>query len=105
METLLTNMSMILLVAAAICTLVSIITEFTKEIGILNRIPTDLQVLVLSIIICTIVFFAYISYAKISFVWYYLVATIFAAFVIAIICTKGWDYLIGIRKRFYRKEL
>ena len=100
METLLTNMSMILLVAAAICTLVSIITEFTKEIGILNRIPTDLQVLVLSI-----VFFAYISYAKISFVWYYLVATIFAAFVIAIICTKGWDYLIGIWKRFYRKEL
>ena len=105
METLLTNMSMILLVAAAICTLVSIITEFTKEIGILNRIPTDLQVLVLSIIICTIVFFAYIAYAKISFVWYYLVATIFAAFVIAIICTKGWDYLIGIWKRFYRKEL
>ena len=105
METLLTNMSMILLVAAAICTLVSIITEFTKEIGILNRIPTDLQVLVLSIIICTIVFFAYISYAKISFVWYYLVATIFAAFVIAIICIKGWDYLIGIWKRFYRKEL
>ena len=105
METLLTNMSMILLVAAAICTLVSIITEFTKEIGILNRIPTDLQVLVLSIIICTIVFLAYISYAKISFVWYYLVATIFAAFVIAIICTKGWDYLIGIWKRFYRKEL
>ena len=105
METLLTNMSMILLVAAAICTLVSIITEFTKEIGILNRIPTDLQVLVLSIIICTIVFFAYISYAKISFVWYYLVATIFAAFVIALICTKGWDSLIGIWKRFYRKEL
>ena len=105
METLLTNMSMILLVAAAICTLVSIITDFTKEIGILKLIPTDLQVLVLSIIICTIVFFAYISYAKISFVWYYLVATIFAAFVIAIICTKGWDYLIGIWKRFYRKEL
>lgn len=105
METLLTNMSMILLVVAAICTLVSIITEFTKEIGILNRIPTDLQVLVLSIIICTIVFFAYISYAKIGFVWYYLVATIFAAFVIAIICTKGWDYLISIWKRFYRKEL
>ena len=105
METLLTNMSMILLVAAAICTLVSIITEFTKEIGILNRIPTDLQVLVLSIIICTIVFFAYISYAKISFVWYYLVATIFLFFFIAIICTKGWDYLIGIWKRFYRKEL
>lgn len=41
-------------------------------LGILNRIPTSLQVLILSIIICVTAFFAYISYAKITFVWYYL---------------------------------
>ena len=33
-----------------------------------------------------------ISYAGIAFVWYYLVAVIFAAFLVAIICCKGWDY-------------
>ena len=26
----------------------------------------------------------------------------FGAFVIAIICTRGWDYLISIFKRFYK---
>jgi len=105
MEILFSNVSTILIVIAVICTLISIITEFTKEIGLLNRIPTDLQVLVLSIVICTIAFFAYMSYAEITFVWYYLVAVVFAAFVIAIICAKGWDYLINIWKRFFRKEL
>ena len=89
---------------AVICTLISVITEFTKEIGILNRIPTSLQVLILSIIICVTAFFAYISYAKITFVWYYLVAVIFASFIVAIVCCKGWEYLITIWKRFYKPE-
>lgn len=56
METLFANVSTILAVVAVICTLISVITEFTKEIGPLNRIPTDLQVLVLSIVICTVAF-------------------------------------------------
>jgi len=95
MEFIIANASQLLVVVAVICTLISVITEFTKEIGILNRIPTSLQVLILSIIICVTAFFAYISYAKITFVWYYLVA---------IVCCKGWEYLITIWKRFYKPE-
>lgn len=98
MEFIIANASQLLVVVAVICTLISVITEFTKEIGILNRIPTSLQVLILSIIICVTAFFAYISYAKITFVWYYLVAVIFASFIVAIVCCKGWEYLITIGK-------
>ena len=101
MEFIISNASLILVAVAVICTLISVITEFTKEIGFLDKIPTALQVLVLSIAICVIAFFAYISYAGIAFVWYYLVAVIFAAFIVAIVCCKGWDYLIDIWKRFY----
>lgn len=97
------NVSLILIVVAMICTLVTVITEFTKDIGVMNKIPTDLQVLVLSIIVCVVIFFSYISYASIPFVWYYLVAVIFGSFIVAIICTKGWSYLSEIWKRFYRK--
>lgn len=104
MEVILSNVSQLLIVVAIICTLISVITEFTKEIGFLKKIPTALQVLALSIIICVIVFFAYISYAGIAFVWYYLVAVVFAAFIVAIICCKGWDYLLDIWKRFYKSE-
>ena len=43
MEFIIANASQLLVVVAVICTLISVITEFTKEIGILNRIPTSLQ--------------------------------------------------------------
>lgn len=105
MEIILSNVSQLLIAVAVICTLISVITEFTKEIGFLKKIPTSLQVLVLSILICVIAFFAYISYAGILFVWYYLVAVVFAAFIVAIICCKGWDYLLDIWKRFYKSEV
>lgn len=103
-QTIINNMSTILLVVAMICTLVSVITEFTKEIGFLNRIPTALQVLVLSFIVCTLSFLVYVSYAGIKFIWYYIVVIIFVSFIIAIITTKGWDYLIEIFKRFYKNK-
>ena len=105
MESILSNISTILIVVAVICTIVSAITEFTKELGFLKHFPTTLQVLVLSLIVTFLVFFSYLSYAHITFFWYYIVAVIFASFIIAIICCKGWDYLFEIWKRFYKKDL
>lgn len=99
-NTIINNMSIILLVICAICVLISTITEFTKEIKCLQKIPTDLQVLVLSVIICIVTFFAVIDYLCITFVWYYLVAVVFISFIIALITTKGWKYLIDIIKRY-----
>lgn len=103
-QNLVSNASIMMTVVAVLCTLISVITEFTKEIGFLKKIPTDLQVLVLSLIVCIVAFFAYISYAGIPFVWYYLVAVIFASFIVAIICTNGWEYLIEIWKRYYKND-
>lgn len=99
------KLSILMIVIAALCTLITVITEFTKEIGILKKIPTALQVLVTSIIVCQVALFAYLTYAEIHCVWYYPVAVFFAAFVIAIICTRGWDYLIDIIRRFYKKDI
>ena len=102
MEFVISHISQLLIVIAVLCTFISVITEFTKEIGFFRKIPTTLQVLLFSIVICVIAFFAYLSYAGIPFVWYYLVAVVFAAFLVVIVCCKGWDYLIDIWKRFYR---
>lgn len=95
------KLTVLTIAIAAICTVISVVTEFTKEIGFLKKIPTALQVLVTSIIVCEVTVFAYLSYAKISIIWYYPVGAFFAAFIIAIICTHGWEYLIKIWKRFY----
>ena len=104
MEVLINNASVILAVICSICILISVITEFTKEIGFLNKIPTMLQVLVLSLIICIVAFFAVISYKHIALVWYYLVAVIFGSFIIALITAKGWEYFIEIIKRYWRNK-
>lgn len=104
-QTIMNNLSMVLIAITVICVLISVITEFTKEIGFFKKIPTLLEVLVLSIIICVVSFFALISYMNIPFVWYYLIAVIFISFIIAIITAKGWDYFIEIVKRFYRDDI
>lgn len=35
------KLAILLLVVAAVCTLITVITEFTKEVGILKKIPTS----------------------------------------------------------------
>lgn len=101
-QTIIDNMSVILVAITVMCVLITVITEFTKEIGFLKKIPTRLQVLALSLIVCILAFFAIISYMNIKFMWYYMVAVVFASFIIAIITANGWDYFIEIVKRFYR---
>ena len=86
------KLAILLLVVAVLCTLISVITEFT----------TSFQVLITSLIICEICLFVALSYFDIQLLWYYPVAVFFGAFIIAFICTRGWDYLIEIFKRFYR---
>lgn len=105
METILNNIATLLFVVAVICTIVSVITEFTKEIGFLKKIPTKLQVLVLTLLVTFLAFFSYMSYAHITFYWYYAVAVTFAGFIIAVICCNGWDFLFNIWKKFYKKDL
>lgn len=105
LQTIIDNMSIILTAICALCVIISVITEFTKEIGFLNKIPTSLQVLVLSIVVCVLTFFMFISYMNIQFVWYYLVAVIFISFIVAIITAKGWDFFINIINRFWRKGI
>lgn len=103
-EFIIENASKIILIVAAICTLISVITEFTKGIGFLDKIPTKFQVLILSLVICVIGFFAYLSYASIAFVWYYGSRHFLRRSSWRSVCCKGWDYLFEIWARFYRKK-
>lgn len=92
--------SSLVLVIAGVCILVSVITEFTKDIWFLSKIPTSLQVLLLCQVVCIVSLFMYLSYTHTAFIWYYLVAVVFLAFICAIVCTQGWDYFYNIVKRY-----
>ena len=69
------KLAILLLVVAVICTLITVITEFTKEVGILKKIPTSFQVLITSVIVCEVGLFVGLSFYHIAFVWYYPVAS------------------------------
>ena len=57
-----------LVVVAVLCTLISVITEFTKEVGVLKKIPTSFQVLITSVIVCEVGLFVGLSFYHIAFV-------------------------------------
>ncbi|MCD8156506.1 MAG: hypothetical protein LUD53_03500 [Clostridiales bacterium] len=94
------NSGILLVAACVICAVTSIVTEITKGIGFLAKIPTDLEVLVLSVVLTLLAYFAYITYAAVPVVWFHVIAAVLAGFILALVCTRGWNYVINIFKRF-----
>ena len=74
--------------------LVSIIEQVIKELPGLNKIPTSIVALVTSL--CT--------YYKTAVTWYYIFASIIAAFVVYLVATGGWEKVKGIWDRTKYKD-
>lgn len=104
METLITNMTMVLAIIGALAFMVSVITEVIKGIGIFKRIPTDILVFVLSIGLTVTAFIAYMQYIQMVILWYMLMAAVLAGFVVAFIAMYGWEKITELWKRFGREQ-
>lgn len=105
MENLVEYISYLSIIVALICTLTSIVTEITKEIGVLKMIPTAAQVTTTSILITTLTFVSYASIKALTIKWYYIFASVVCGIFIAYITMYGWDKLIARFKEFYKKDL
>lgn len=103
MEWITNNASVIVAAMGIIATIVSIITEMTKNIGFLKKIPTILQVIVLSVALWVVLYFGVCSAGYLVFQWYMLVASIIAGFITAYVSSYGWEKLADAFKR-YRKD-
>ena len=103
METLLSNMTLIMAVIGILAFVVSAITQVLKGVGILAKIPTDILVVVLSIGITVTAFVAYMQYIQMVILWYMILAAIIAGFLVAFIAMYGWDKASELWKRFYRQ--
>lgn len=88
----------------ALAIVISVITEVTKNIGFMSKIPTELQVIVLSIILTPLALFAYSSYAEFALTWYMIVGGVIAGFFVAFVCMYGWEKLTEIVKKFKGKD-
>lgn len=94
------EITMILGVVGFLAFIINVITQLTKEIGFLSRIPTSLQVIVTSLIICLLAYFGYSAYSDLTIQWYYVVGTIVGSFIVSYISMYGFEKLKELYERF-----
>ena len=102
METILTNMTLLIAVIGVLAFIVSLITQVFKGVGVLSKLPTDILVLVLSIGFTVTAFMAYMQYIQQVIIWYMIIAAILAGFIVAFVAMYGWEKLSELWKRFYK---
>ena len=104
MEVLIQNLTLILAIIGVLAFMVSAITEVFKGVGILSKIPTDIVVLILSIGITVVAFIAYMQYIQQTILWYMILASIMAGFIVAFVAMYGWEKLSELWTRFNKKK-
>lgn len=94
------NLSQVMIAIGALAFVVSVITQVIKGIGVFKKIPTDIVVTVLSMVLTVVAFFAYAQYASLVVAWYLIVAAIICGFFVAFITMYGWSKLKELWTRF-----
>ena len=75
-----------------------------QELPGLNKIPTSIVALVTSLILCPVALAVLCTYYKTAVTWYYIFASIIAAFVVYLVATGGWEKVKGIWDRTKYKD-
>ena len=84
--------------------LVSIIVQVIKELPGLDKIPTSIVALITSLILCPVALLILCTYYKTTVTWYYIFASVIAAFVVYLVATGGWEKVKGIWDRTKYKD-
>ena len=100
LNVILQNGAVILTIIGAMATFVTIVTEFTKAWGFLDRIPTSLQVLAVSMLVSVLSVVIYVQMQKAEMVWYYIVGAIVLGWIVAYVSMYGWEKLTEMWGRF-----
>ena len=103
MEFAITSVTSLLAVIGALAFMVSIITQVFKGVGVLSKVPTDILVFVLSIGLTVIAFVAYMQYIQQVILWYMVLASIMAGFIVAFVSMYGWEKFSELWKRFNKE--
>ena len=80
-------------VIGVIAILVNIVTELTKNIGFLSKIPTPIQVVITAVTLSVVGYCAQCAAAETEFLWYMLIGKLIAGIVAAYVALYGWDKL------------
>ena len=100
LNVILQNGAVILTIIGEMATFVTIVTEFTKSWGFLDRIPTSLQVLAVSMLVSVLSVVIYVQMQEAEMVWYYIVGAIVLGWIVAYVSMYGWEKLTEMWGRF-----
>lgn len=94
------TLSQLVVAIGALAFIVSVITEVIKGIGVMKKVPTDIVVIILSMVLTVVAFFAYAQYTALVVAWYWVVAALICGFFVAFIAMYGWSKLNELWTRF-----
>lgn len=94
------TLSQLVVAIGALAFVVSVITEVIKGIGVMKKVPTDIVVIILSMVLTVVALFAYAQYAALVVAWYWVVAALICGFFVAFIAMYGWSKLNELWTRF-----
>lgn len=100
LNVILQNGAVVLTIIGILATFVTIVTEFTKTWGFLDRIPTSLQVLAVSMLVSVLSVVIYVQMQKAEMIWYYIVGAIVLGWIVAYVSMYGWEKLTEMWGRF-----
>ncbi|MBQ2444362.1 MAG: ribonuclease [Clostridia bacterium] len=99
----LNDITSVLTITGFLAFTVSVITQVTKETGIMKSVPTSLQVTVLSVFLSILYCLAYASYNSVEVRWYMIAGSVVGGFIVAFVAMFGWEKLYELYSRFKDK--
>ncbi len=99
-EYLILNSSKILALIGLLAFIVTVIIEVIKDTKPLNQVPTQLVVLIVSMLVCVIGYLAYASYSGMPITWYYIFAAFVSSFIVSYVSMYGFDTLSKLYNKF-----
>jgi len=102
MDMLIANAPKVVALVGGLAFIVSVIIEVIKNTEPLKKVPTQLVVIIVSIIVCTIGYVAYTAYSQITTTWYGIFAAFIASFIVAYVSMYGFDTLKELYNRFQK---
>lgn len=86
------NLSVILSIVGVLVVLTNIITQVLKKLT-WEKMPTNILVVIISMALTLVAFFAYCQIKAIAIVWYMVVAAVILGFLVAYAAMFGFDKL------------
>jgi high-affinity Fe2+/Pb2+ permease len=80
--------------------IVSVITQVIKDLTIFKPIPTNLVVVVLSLVVTVLAYTICCSISGYRIYWYGIIGSLFAGFIVAYIATYGWEKFNALWQRY-----